>query len=193
MPTDRDRPRARWAPASLLAAAILAVPADGTAQDLPEWLEKTAVDLQQFGGSRDFGVALRGDYGGEDRGWYHLQVGNGAGTGGEVNEGKQVAGSLGYRFDPGFLVEGYADYEDRSGGAERATFQAFGGWEGELGRAGLQFVHQHRERAEGGARGSTTGSPTGSTSSRTPSSSPTPIRPEMPTRTPTWSSGPPSR
>lgn len=115
-------------------------------------VEKTAVDLQQLGGSRDFGVALRGTYGDGDRGWYHVQVGNGAGTGGEVDEGKQVAGSVGYRFGSGLLVEGYADYEDRPGSAERTTLQAFGGWEGEGGRAGLQFVHQHRTSEADGDR-----------------------------------------
>lgn len=109
-------------------------------------VEKTPLDLHDFGSSRDFGVGATGRLDREGRVRYHVMVGNGAGTGAEVNEGKKVYGSLRYQHPDGYTVELYGDYEGNPGNADVGTYQAFVGWHGELARVGLVAARQHREQ-----------------------------------------------
>ena len=119
----------------------------------PTWgyrsVEKTPLDLQKLGSSRDFGVAVRGrlDEAGVVR--YHAQLGNGSGTRAETNEGKKTALSLGVHTGSGIIVEAYADYEDRPGNTDRATFQVFGAWVRDRGRVGVLAARQGREQDRG--------------------------------------------
>lgn len=119
----------------------------------PAWgyrfVEKTPLELQQLGSSRDFGVAAKGrlDQAGVIR--YHAQLGNGSGTKGETNEGKKASLSLGVHTESGVIVEVYGDYEDRPGNTDRATFQAFAAWQGERGRVGILVARQRRAQDAG--------------------------------------------
>ncbi len=114
-------------------------------------VEKTPLDLFKFGSSRDFGIALKGrfDPGGIVR--YHLQLGNGAGTKAETNQGKKAAMALGFYPVRGLVVQFYGDYEDRDGQTDRVTGQAFVAYQTDRARAGVQVARQHRELAEGGS------------------------------------------
>ena len=113
-------------------------------------VEKTPLDLQKMGSSRDFGVALKGkfDQGGKVR--YHAMIGNGSGTKGETNKGKKGMLALEVRPGGGLLVQAYGDFEDRPGDTDRATVQGVAAWQGDDGRVGVQLAHQERE-VEGAA------------------------------------------
>jgi len=105
-------------------------------------VEKTALDLQRMGSSRDFGVAAQGPVGPF---YYNAMVGNGSGTRAEINEGKAAYLALGIKSGNGFTLEVYGDYNFLPGEADRFTFQAYGSWRGETGRVGVQYAHQIRE------------------------------------------------
>jgi hypothetical protein len=104
-------------------------------------VEKTLLDLHRIYATRDLGVAVAGAAG---RLRYHVQAGNGSGTGSETNEGKRIAGSVSLLPMKGATVEVYADFEDRPGDTNRTTFQLLGGIEQERYRAGVQLAHQTR-------------------------------------------------
>ncbi len=114
-------------------------------------VEKTPLDLQRFDGSRDFGVALLGGFGPGGKLRYHVMVGNGSDTGAETDKSKAVRGSLGYRGATGFVVEGYAAWQDAPGRADRATLQLFVGRQRSDWRAAVHFAQQARRSAAGGA------------------------------------------
>lgn len=108
-------------------------------------VEKTALDLQKFGSSRDFGLALKGSLDSEKRVNYHLMVGNGASNKSETNKGKKVMASLTLKPADVVTLEFYSDYEGRPGDTDRYTFQAFAACHGKAGRLGVQYAHQVRK------------------------------------------------
>lgn len=111
-------------------------------------VEKTMLDLQKMGASRDIGVAFRGATGGERNVRYHVMVGNGNSTSSESNKGKK--GMLSISVEPAehFVVEAYADVDDRPGDQYRYTLQGFLGYRTEGGRLGIQFFSQTRHHGE---------------------------------------------
>lgn len=108
-------------------------------------VEKTPLDLQKFGSSRDLGIALLGSLDSAKKIRYHLMVANGSGTKGETNEGKKFLASLGFYPTESFFFEIYGDYDDRPGETDRFTLQGFLGLKGNWGRLGLQYAHQTRQ------------------------------------------------
>ena len=112
-------------------------------------VEKTPLDLQKFGSSRDFGIAFKGALDRHKRFNYHLQLANGSSTGSETNKGKKVLLSLSAKTDNGFVVEGYVDFEARPGKANRYTLQGFAGYAMKTFRIGVHFAHQARQMETG--------------------------------------------
>lgn len=112
-------------------------------------VEKTPLDLQKFGSSRDFGLAVKGSLDPEQRVNYHFMIANGASTGSENNAGKKVLLSLAGKISRNFLVEGYFDFEERPGASNRTTLQGFAAYQQERFRLGVQFAHQNREVGAG--------------------------------------------
>jgi len=108
-------------------------------------VEKTPLDLQKFGSSRDFGIAFKGALDSDKHINYHLQIGNGSSNGSENNDGKKVALSLSGKTDGGLVAEGYSDFEERPGNTNRYTLQGFAGYDNKSFRVGLQFAHQVRQ------------------------------------------------
>jgi hypothetical protein len=111
-------------------------------------VEKTPLDLYRMGSSRDFGLAAKGKLAG-GKVFYHAMFGNGAGEGAETNEGKKAMLAIGFKPADAFVVELYADTEDRPGSTDRTTWQGFLGWKGERARLGLQYASQDRQVATG--------------------------------------------
>lgn len=111
-------------------------------------VEKTPLDLYRLGSSRDFGVAWKGRAADGKVSW-HAMLGNGAGEGGETNEGKKAMLSVAFQPAEGFVVELYADSEDRPGSTDRTTFHAFVGFEGPRSRYGVEYASQEREAPDG--------------------------------------------
>ncbi|MFQ5641044.1 MAG: hypothetical protein ACE5IR_23955 [bacterium] len=110
-------------------------------------VEKTALDLQKFGSSRDFGIAFKGALDAKKHVNYHLQLGNGSSNSSENNDGKKAALSLSGKTANGFIVEGYVDFEERPGETNRYTLQGFAGYDNKSFRVGVQFAHQNRQVA----------------------------------------------
>ncbi len=107
-------------------------------------VEKTPLDLQRMGSSRDFGLTFRGKLGRAKNIQYYVMVGNGSGARSETNRGKAAYGA--FAFTPGdFFFQVYGDYNDLEGG-DFATGQFFGSWSVDAGRIGVQYAHQRRNR-----------------------------------------------
>jgi hypothetical protein len=111
-------------------------------------VEKTPLDLYRLGSSRDFGVAWKGSAADGRLSW-HAMLGNGAGEGGETNEGKKAMLSIAFRPTKELVLEAYADTEDRPESADRTTFHAFAGFQGARARYGVEYATQERQAAEG--------------------------------------------
>jgi len=110
-------------------------------------VEKTLLDLQKFGSSRDFGVALAGGLGGS--GWYHVMVANGNGNASETDDGKKVMASLGASLGDHLEVEVYADHDTRPDHASRAVVQGYAAWRTAAWRLGVQVDHVTRHQGPG--------------------------------------------
>ena len=107
-------------------------------------VEKTPLDLQRMGSSRDFGLTFRGKLGRAKNFQYYVVVGNGAGARSETNRGKAAYGAFAYT--PGdFFFQVYGDYNNLDDG-DFATGQFFGAWSVDEARIGVQYAHQRRNR-----------------------------------------------
>ena len=110
-------------------------------------IEKTPIDLYRWDSSRDLGLVLQGRLGKAQRTSYALQLGNGSGTGSEVDQSKSARAQLAHRFAGGLVLEGYADWQDRPDGRDISTLEAFVGWQEPKWRASLQYGRQERREA----------------------------------------------
>ena len=109
------------------------------------WLEKTPLDLQKMGSSREFGLAAKGSIDAEKKVRYHLMVGNGKGEQSETNKYKKFLGSLGLYPNSKVIVEIYGDYEASHGRTDRYTVQGFAAYKSDRYRVGAQFAHQIKQ------------------------------------------------
>ena len=112
-------------------------------------VEKTLLDLQRIGSSRDIGVAFKGSLDANKIVRYNLMFANGNSNRSESNEGKKVLLALGVFPSESIILEGYVDYDDRPGQTDRFTVQGFLGFQQEGGRIGVQFVSQTRDVEDG--------------------------------------------
>ena len=112
-------------------------------------VEKTLLDLQRIGSSRDMGVSAKGKLGTGGKITYNVMVGNGNGTSGETNEGKKGMLALGLQPSKAVTIEVYGDFDDRPGHTDRYTIQGFVGVKTDVGRIGLQYFYQRRDVVSG--------------------------------------------
>ncbi|MHB2150154.1 porin [Calditrichota bacterium LG25] len=110
-------------------------------------VEKTPADLYKLSGSRETGLAVKGAVGQNKRFFYHIMLGNGNGQKSETNKYKKGMAAAGINLSENILIEGYADYEQRSTDEKRWTYQGFAGFKSQSVRAGLQYLHQTRQYA----------------------------------------------
>ncbi len=109
-------------------------------------VEKTPMDLQKFGSSRDFGVAVKVKP--VDKLNVHLMVANGASNSSEKDKYKKFLLSLGLAPAENIIVEVYGDLDTRADSAHRYTLQGFAAYQAEKGRVGVQFVRQTRQKKD---------------------------------------------
>ena len=102
--------------------------------------EKTIADFRGLGSAADLGVALKGWAGEAHRIGYSVMIGNGMGQRPEDNRYKRLYLSIPLAPAAGFKIEPYVDYEAAHGGADRATFKLFAGYELKRGAVGLEIV-----------------------------------------------------
>ena len=112
-------------------------------------VEKTPLDLQKYGSSRDFGLAIKGKLDGNGKVKYHLMLGNGNSNKSETNEGKKAMLSLSLYPNENLIVEAYADWNDLPGDNDVYTYQGFLAYKTKTARVGVQFAQQTRN-VEGG-------------------------------------------
>lgn len=110
-------------------------------------VEKTPLDLQKWGSSRDFGLAAKGDLNESGSFKYHVMFANGAGNKGETNKGKKFLGSIGFYPNRSFLIEVYGDYESLPADKTVSTYQFFAAFKTDKIRLGVQYAHQTRTNA----------------------------------------------
>lgn len=110
-------------------------------------VEKTPLDLQKYGSSRDFGVAFKGKFSDGMIG-YHLMFGNGNSAKSETNKGKKVMLSINFKPIEMLVVEAYGDWNAKPGDADEYTIQGFAGIKTGITKIGLQFA-QHTRQAVG--------------------------------------------
>ncbi len=114
-------------------------------------VEKTLLDLQKMGASRDIGVAAKGSLDAEKKIRYNVMLANGNGASSETNKGKKGLLALTFYPTPSVIFEVYGDYDDRPGRSDRVTVQGFVGVKGTSGRLGIQYAYQRRDVAGGGS------------------------------------------
>lgn len=113
-------------------------------------VEKTLLDLQRFGLTRDTGIAASGSFDAGKKFRYFAMLGNGTGTRDETNEGKRAYLALDLAPSSAWLFEVYGDFEDRPGATDRTTLQVLGGYQGARGRIAVQLAQQKRDLPAGG-------------------------------------------
>jgi hypothetical protein len=116
------------------------------------FLEKTALDLQRWGPSREFGLSLRGDLTSSGNLQYHIMLGNGNGNKSEVNKGKKWMAAVRYFPIQQLVVEVYADWNDNNGRSDWMTYQLFAGYKSKHFRVGGSVSRQIRQEPEGDDR-----------------------------------------
>ena len=109
-------------------------------------VEKTPLDLQRLGSSRDFGISAKGRFNKAGKVRYHVALGNGDDINNEIDEGKKAMGALSVHPTKGLVLELYADYDARPGDTDRANLQAFAGYSSSWGRIGGLVARQRRAR-----------------------------------------------
>ncbi len=107
-------------------------------------VEKTPLDLQRMGSSRDIGLLAKGYVDAKGKVRYHIMLGQGAGTKDEVDQDKKAYGALSFHPVKGLMFEVYADYEGRPGDNDRNVLQGFAGYEGAWGKIGAMYARQRR-------------------------------------------------
>jgi len=74
-------------------------------------VEKTPLHLLRFGSARDFGIAIKGAIGTDNKFGYHFMLGNGSGYKSETNKNKKVFLSVHARPSAAIFAEAYGDLE----------------------------------------------------------------------------------
>ena len=105
-------------------------------------VEKTALDQQRMASSRDFGLALKGQFDRAGKFEYHTMIGNGSGNKQEIDKGKSFMTSISYWPTKEIVFQVYGDYADRSGEADTYIGQVFLGYKSKILHGGIQFSHQ---------------------------------------------------
>jgi hypothetical protein len=111
-------------------------------------VEKTPLDLQKLGSSRDLGLAIKGQF--DDKGLvkYHVMYGNGSSNKSETDKGKSLLASLSLYPTKEIVVELYGDYRDVPDENDIYTAQLFAAYKTKSFRVGLQFAHQTHKNSE---------------------------------------------
>lgn len=135
-------------------AGISSSPTFGLTEDVWGYraVEKAPQDLYDFGSSRDFGLAFKGQFGAGERWNYHFFLGNGEGNNAEVDKGKKISFALSYELTEHLVVQGYADYNenaDNPNARDRYTTQGFAGYRSDSFNFGALYSYQYREGLTG--------------------------------------------
>lgn len=130
-------------------AGISSSPTWGLVEDVWGYrsVEKTPLDLQKFGSSRDFGVKIKGKLGNDGKIGYNFMVGNGNSNRSELNEGKKIMLALSYELSEHWIIEAYGDFNGQPDNSNIVTGQGFLAYQSEFLNLGVLYAHQFRNKA----------------------------------------------
>lgn len=131
-------------------AGISSAPTWGLVEDVWGYrsVEKSPLDLYDFGSSRDFGLSFKGELDQAGKLNYHFFFGNGNSNKPDINSGKKLMLSLGYEITDHIIIEGYVDYNntgDDPTDEDSYTAQAFGAYQSDNFTLGALYAYQKRE------------------------------------------------
>jgi hypothetical protein len=110
-------------------------------------MEKTPIDLFNFGSSRDFGVGLKGTLDNKKTLAYSIVFGNGSNIKSETDHGKALYGHFNYQPIPELFFEIYADFTNTGNDSSVTVLQAFAGVKGPWGRIGFNAGNRTARQA----------------------------------------------
>jgi hypothetical protein len=130
-------------------AGISSTPTWGLVEDVWGYrsVEKSPLDLYDFGSSRDFGLSFKGNLDAGDRLNYHFMFANGNSNSTELNKGKKFSLALSYNLTNHLVLQGYGDWNDNPGNSDVYTAQGFLGYESDTFNAGALYAYQLRNNA----------------------------------------------
>jgi len=108
------------------------------------YLARTPMDLQGVS-SRATGVSLAGPLSTAATLSYRVMLDAGRNFGKDSDTNPKFMGAVTWSPEPRWTIDLYADYEDHSGPADRATLQAFAGYKAGNLRWGVQYSNQDRQ------------------------------------------------
>jgi hypothetical protein len=113
-------------------------------------IEKTIMDLNKVGSSRDQGIAYRGVLAGDGALAFQLMLGNGASNKSEKDNDKKLYGQLHFETDSKVQGIAYADWQSQPGGKDVTTVAAVLGKGGKAFHGGVEaFWQQSKKKAAG--------------------------------------------
>ncbi len=109
-------------------------------------LEKTPLDLQKFGSSRDFGIAAKGSLVEKGIVKYHVMFANGNSNKSETNKGKKILAAITFNPAKNIILQFYGDYDGLLDVTSQITAQGFAAYKTDRIRVGLHYVRQIRKK-----------------------------------------------
>lgn len=111
-------------------------------------VEKSPLDLYDFGSSRDLGLSFKGELGQAGKLNYHFFLGNGNSNRPDIDKGKKLMLSLSYDITEQLVIEGYLDLNDTADNPnmrDSRTAQIFAGYQSNEFNLGALYAYQHRD------------------------------------------------
>lgn len=105
-------------------------------------VEKTPLDMQKNGSSRDIGIGAKGQFDSEGIVKYHVMFGNGSSNKNETYRGKALMGAIAFYPIEGLIIEGYYDHADTKQGQSSSILQGFAAYQTDAFRVGAQYANQ---------------------------------------------------
>jgi hypothetical protein len=138
-------------PRTAFLVGVLSTPIWESAEDFWAYrsAEKTIADFRGLGSSSDIGVQLKGYADDGHRVGFNAVLGDGNGNKPEDNRYKKAYFSLPLRPTDDIRLEPYVDYEWVAGGADRATYKVFAGYEGGKYSLGTELVDRVNHQITG--------------------------------------------
>lgn len=109
-------------------------------------VEKSLLDLQRLGSSRDIGLNVRGRLGQSRKIGYNIMIANGNGSNSENDRSKKLFASLSYRPSESIAIEVYSDVENLPDETRRVTLQGFVGYKTATVSTGIQIFRQNNKQ-----------------------------------------------
>ena len=113
-------------------------------------VEKTIMDLNKIGSSRDEGILLKSNLDGDGRFGLQVMVANGNSNKSEVDNHKKYYGLLSFAPSDGVVATAYADLQTRPGDRDKNTLGLFVGKQGKDLHGGIEAYLQTTGAGSGG-------------------------------------------